>query len=376
MGSVRRSHAATAAIALALLVLAAAACSDVGGEAGEPARVFIFAIGAGTVERSPGGEGRPGEALTLTAVPAEGWRFDRWCGSLAATANPLAFTLGATQTCIAVFRPSGNGSHYVPGESYFGRNRYIEYIPGDHPLVVSIPHGGELKPAEIPDRVNGETTQDGFVIELGREVAGAYGALFRGRPHLVLCHLHREKLDANREPGEGAAGDPFALLAWNEFQEFILLAKAAVERGLYLDLHGQSDDEARQQLGYLLTAQDLRSADAELDQGALAAGSSIRHLAQASAVPFSRLLRGPGSLGALLERLGYEAVPSPRWPHPGAVPYYEGGYNIRVHGSRDGGTVDGIQLEATRRVRFDAVARAHFTGALARALGDFISTWY
>ncbi|MCU0236985.1 MAG: hypothetical protein MUC72_07865 [Acidobacteria bacterium] len=371
-----RPHSAAAALALALLALAGAACSDAGGPEKEPARVFVFAIGAGAVERSPGGEGRPGEALTLTAVPADGWRFERWSGSLSATANPLTFTLGMKQTCIAVFRPIDNGSQYVPGASHFGRNRYTEYIPGDRPLVISVPHGGELKPAEIPDRVNGETTQDGFVIELGREVAGAYGASFQGRPHLVLCHLHREKLDANREPGEGAAGDPFALLAWNEFQEFILVAKATVERGLYLDLHGQSDDEARQQLGYLLSAQDLRSTDAELDQGALAAGSSIRHLAQASAVPFSRLLRGPGSLGGLLEKLGYEAVPSPQWPHPGAVPYYDGGYNTQVHGSRDGGTVDGIQLEATRKVRFDAVARGHFADALARALGEFVSTWY
>lgn len=371
-----RLHSAAAVIALAWLVLAAAACSDAGGPEGEPARVFVFAIGAGTVRRSPGGEGRPGEALTLTAVPAQGWRFDRWCGSRAATANPLTFTLGMKQTCIAVFRPSDIGGYYVPGASYFGRGSYIEYVPGDCPLVISVPHGGELKPAEIPDRMNGETTQDGFVIELGREVAEAYGASFRGRPHLVLCHLHREKLDANREPAEGAAGDPFALLAWNEFQEFILTARTTVERGLFLDLHGQSDDEARQQLGYLLSAQDLRSTDAELDQGTFAAGSSIRHLAQASAVPFSGLLRGPGSLGGLLEKQGYVAVPSPLSPHPGAVPYYDGGYNTQVHGSRDGGTVDGIQLEATRQVRFDPVARARFAGALARALGEFVSTWY
>ncbi len=371
-----RTYSTVAALALVLLGLGVAACSDVGSPGRDPARVFVFAIGAGTVERSPGGEGRPGEALTLTAVPTAGWRFERWSGSLSATANPLTFTLGAKQTCIAVFRPLDTGIYYVPGVSYFGRNRYIEFIPGDRPLVISVPHGGELKPAEIPDRVNGETTQDGFVIELGKEVAGAYDASFHGRPHLVLCHLHREKLDANREPGEGTAGDPFALLAWSEFQEFILVAKAAVERGLYLDLHGQSDDEARQQLGYLLSAQDLRSTDAELDQGALVAGSSIRHLVQASAVPFSKLLRGPGSLGGLLEMLGYEAVPSPQWPHPGAVPYYDGGYNTQVHGSRDGGRVDGIQLEATRKVRFDAVARAHFAGALARALGEFVSTWY
>jgi hypothetical protein len=59
----------------------------------------------------------------------------------------------------------------------------------------------------------------------------------------------------------GSGNDPYALLTWNEFHEFILIAKTIVGRRngcrLYLDLHGQSDD-ARRQLGYLLSAQDLR----------------------------------------------------------------------------------------------------------------------
>jgi len=362
-------------VALTLLALAMASCRDVAPEA-QPARVFVFTIGSGTVERSPGDDPVVGATWTLSAEPAVGWRFERWSGSLSATANPLTFTLRAKQTCIAVFRPLDTGNYYVPGESYFGRNRYSEYIPGDRPLAISVPHGGELKPAEIPDRVNGETTQDGFVIELGKEVAGAYETSFHGRPHLVICHLHRSKLDANREPGEGAAGDPYGLMAWNEFQEFILVAKATIGQGLYVDLHGQSDDALRQQLGYLLSAQDLRRSDAELDQPGFASRSSVRHLAQGTSAPFSELVRGPRSLGGLLQGLGYEAVPSPQWPDPGTIPYYDGGFNTQTHGSRDGGTIDGVQLEATRAVRFDDASRALFAAALARALGDFLREWY
>ena len=44
---------------------------------------------------------------------------------------------------------------YVAGQTYFGRNNYIEYRAGNMPLIVSAPHGGTLTPAELPDRTYG-----------------------------------------------------------------------------------------------------------------------------------------------------------------------------------------------------------------------------
>src|SRR5262245_57440187 len=38
------------------------------------------------------------------------------------------------------------------GQSYFGRNSYVEYIAGNAPVIFSAAHGGDLKPAGIPDR--------------------------------------------------------------------------------------------------------------------------------------------------------------------------------------------------------------------------------
>ena len=57
---------------------------------------------------------------------------------------------------------------YVPGQSYYGRNNYIEYIAGNAPLILTAPHGGRLTPPEIPDRTWGGATTDTNIDLLAR----------------------------------------------------------------------------------------------------------------------------------------------------------------------------------------------------------------
>ena len=60
------------------------------------------------------------------------------------------------------------------------------------------------------------------------------------RPHVVRCHLHRSKVDANRDLGEAAFGNADAGLAWKEYHDFIDKAKRSITgRVLYVDIHGQ-----------------------------------------------------------------------------------------------------------------------------------------
>ena len=40
-------------------------------------------------------------------------------------------------------------------------------------------------------------------------------------PFLIINHLHRSKMDANREVVEAAQGDPIAIDAWTKFHTFI-----------------------------------------------------------------------------------------------------------------------------------------------------------
>lgn len=95
-------------------------------------------------------------------------------------------------------------------------------------------------------------------------------------------------------------------------------------------------------------------------------------------IGFGALIRGPGSLGAMLADRGVPSVPSPADPDPGDAPYVPGGYNTTArHGSRAGGTVDGMQLELHfPGVRDDVVNRRAFGAALAASVELYMLRHY
>lgn len=266
---------------------------------------------------------------------------------------------------------------FVPGQSTFGRNNYIEYIAGNSPFILSAPHGGSLEPAEIPDRTFGTTTKDANTEETAREIQAAYHALTGAYPHVIICRLHRRKIDANREVVEGAQGNEFAVQAWNEFHAFIDSAKAAAVRShgaaFYIDLHGHGHTVQRLELGYLLSASQLDLPDNTLNSTPGYRNiSSIRTMAAAAGVPFAEVLRGESSFGGFMEYLGYPSVPGVLQPTPGNDPYFNGGYNTERHGSQNGGTVSGLQIESNYTgVRDTDANRKAYARAIADAVARF-----
>ena len=271
---------------------------------------------------------------------------------------------------------------YEPGKCYFGRSNYIEYIAGDMPLIISAPHGGTLKPAEIPDRKHGEFISDAHTEELARAVQQAFHDRFGHFPHVTICRLDRHKVDCNRGLDEGAGEHVGARQAWRDFQGFIEIARsnvlASAGTAFYIDLHGQSHAVKRIELGYCLTDSQLTSTDLVLNEPAYAERSSIRSLARRVGVPFGELLRGTNSIGGLLAAKGYPAVPSPAMPDPGlGDSYFDGGYNTRRHGSARGGAIDGVQMEVNYAgVRDNAVNRARFSVALAQVFEVYFACHY
>ncbi|HYW08407.1 MAG TPA: hypothetical protein VE913_15720, partial [Longimicrobium sp.] len=149
-----------------------------------------------------------------------------------------------------------NEPSYVAGTSYFGRDGYVEYIAGNSPVIITAPHGGELAPAEIPDRGCGITVTDLATEQLARAMQYQFHRKTGRYPHVVINRLRRAKMDANRDLAEAGCGNARADSAWHEYHRFVDAARAAVlaseGKGFYLDLHGHGHPLQRLELGYLV----------------------------------------------------------------------------------------------------------------------------
>lgn len=64
------------------------------------------------------------------------------------------------------FEELGSDGPYEFGQKYNGRNSYISFYPGNIPVILSIPHGGDISPPEISDRTYGVSVTDSNTIEL------------------------------------------------------------------------------------------------------------------------------------------------------------------------------------------------------------------
>lgn len=340
------------------------------------------------VVRDAGGRPVPGVAVHFTVTSGGGWVTDAVATTAAdgrvSTVWHVGPEPGRPQALVASVGTLSAGltataTPLVAGTTHFGRNGYVEFQVGDAPLVLSAPHGGALTPAEIPDRTVGTTVTDLNTEPLARQMAAAFLAETGQRPHLIVIHLRRTKLDGNREVVEAAAGNRWAIQAWQEYHGFIEAARVAAAGvpgvPFYVDIHGHGHPAQRLEWGYLLTAADLALDDGALDAGPFAARSSVRSRAPPGGTGFAALLRGPASLGGLFAAAGFPSVPSPAMPSPGGDPYFNGGYSTARHGSRDGGVVSGVQLEANfLGVRDSEASRAAFAAAAATILAGWVGT--
>lgn len=284
--------------------------------------------------------------------------------------------------CIA----SHSFSQYIPGQTYFGANNYIEYHAGDLPIIVSAPHGGYLEPASIPDRncTGCVTTRDSRTEELAYQIDSAVQVMFGGHPHIIINKLARVKLDANREIVEAAQGNALAETAWDEYHSFIQAAKDSSRThfgsALYIDLHGHAHSIQRLELGYLISRTQLQNSNTNLDAMNLQNSCSIKHLKNVlnPAASFAEILRGNECMGEFLVEHGFPSTPSASDTAPAPTdPYFSGGYNTVRHGSRDSSDINGIQFELNwTGVRDNSSNRKAFARGLACAIRDYLDRWF
>ena len=252
------------------------------------------------------------------------------------------------------FSNLGEDGPYNYGQTYQGRNGYTTYYPGNIPLILSIPHGGDITPSEISNRTYGVTVTDSNTVELGIAIRNYFYANYNIRPYVIINNLKRTKLDANRDRVEAAQGNIYAERAFDEFHFYIENAREDIiskfGTGVLFDIHGHGINpdgfnDLRTWIGYLLTSDELDNSNDYIDQNISINDVSIYSLLNSSGQSLSDLLSGPSSLGALFEENNYGALPSPESRSPEGMRYFSGGYNTFRYGTNRNFNFSSIQLE-------------------------------
>ena len=281
---------------------------------------------------------------------------------------------------------SASAQPYQAGTIYYGAHNYIEYRAGNLPIIITAPHGGHLTPVSIPDRncTGCVYVADANTDDLAAKIDEAIRTSMGGYPHIIINHLHRIKLDANREIVEAANGNSEAEAAWHEWESFVLAAKADIVlkwgKGLMIDLHGHGHTLQRLELGFNLSDAELRLSDATLASTTYRDKTAIKYniIHNLTGYNTPEMIRGDFALGTLLAARGYPSVPSQQDVAPLASdPYFEGGYNIQRYGSNDGTTIDAIQIECNfTGVRNSSANRTAFATQTADALKIYLLKHY
>lgn len=252
------------------------------------------------------------------------------------------------------FKDLGYDSPYIFGNTYFGRNNYITYYPGNLPLIISVSHGGDLTPQEIPDRSYGVLVTDSNTIELALSLRNYFISNHGDSPYFIINNLKRTKLDANRDIIEAAQGNIYAERAFNEFHHYIRSARDDILEdnplALLLDIHGHGVNpdgfnDLRTWIGYLITSSQLDKSDDYIDTEIPKNEISLRAILNKSEYSLSHLIRGEFSLGSLMEKKNITALPSQQNLGPNGSRYFSGGYITNIYGTDINYDISSIQLE-------------------------------
>lgn len=184
--------------------------------------------------------------------------------------------------------------------------------------MISVPHGGNLTPDDVPDRFCQcedkshpkcpiVTVSDDFTIDLAKTISNAIFEKLKKKPHIIINHLKRVKLDPNREMTFAAQNEQ-SCEAFEIYHGWIDTFKSKVKRGLLIDLHGRAKKDSITQIGYNIPSFMLIKGNFKVTE------SSIGTLAKE--VPEINLINGKYSFGDFMNNEGYAAVPSPSLPKP------------------------------------------------------------
>jgi len=262
---------------------------------------------------------------------------------------------------------------------------YIDYREGTIPLLIISVHGGGQEPEEIQTRTCNEATvvRDSYTRDVALEIESQL-KINGYSPFIILNDLHRKKLDLNRPLNNANCGDQKTIPYWELFhkqvEDFRMEIQNQFGSGLVIDIHGQSHEEQRIELGYLLSSSDLRMNNPIINSLDFKNKSSVKGILNNNLnnLKLIDLLSGEFSMGNFLTLKGFASVPSKEdiAPKQGEL-YFSGGYNTATYGSRDSGSVDAIQIELNMiGVRDTSENRTIFSKDFAEVLITYLRTYY
>lgn len=278
-------------------------------------------------------------------------------------------------------KDADESSGWEYGDVYTGKNDWVQCTVGNMPLIISIPHGGTLKPDTIADREcpDAVTVRDMNTIALGMRISEEMKSELNKRPYLIVSNLSRKKLDQNRNIEEATCGNDQVKPAWKLFHNWIdtALHKAVEKYGfaLYIDLHGHGHAKQRIEIGYRLSKGALKKLYNNTNSGALLYQSSIYNLLKLNQnLKFKDVLMGTTAFGSLMADEGIPAVPSIQDPYPlEEDPYFKGGYNTERYTSDRYPKVFGWQIENNfKGVRDTPESRSKFAKAFVASYKKFM----
>lgn len=244
-------------------------------------------------------------------------------------------------------------------KSHADTEGWVEYLEGNMPLVISVPHGGRIvvDSLAIRDCKGAVTVTDVNTIELAMAIKNYLEKTYRLSPHLIISHLSRKHLDQNRELDNGAScGDKRVEKAWYRFHNWVdtalKMASQNGQRAMYIDLHGHGHKNQRLEIGYNMSREQLE----QLWNNALDiknSKNSLQNLLKLeNQLELKDLVFGEHAFGTVLVKQGLAATPSALdlVPQKGE-PFFSGGDNTRRFTSRNYPNVFGLQIECDKTTR-------------------------
>ena len=244
---------------------------------------------------------------------------------------------------------------YTPGEVVSDIDNHIQYYVGNTPIIVTVPHDGDIIPTTIPQRTGDITKAENTlgIAEYFYNTFTSNGAngLY---PHIIVNNISRSRLDPDASTEVGAQNN-YATAYFNRYHNYIQVAIDSTEAnfgiGVLVNLSAHKDDDNELvELGYLLSKDDLNNSDSYIEN--FASQSSLSAISNVSDAQFSESVRGFDSIGKKMMELNcckpiyytFDVTPSPSFPNPQSDDYNPGGYTVNKYANTGTSNISTVEF--------------------------------